>query len=1043
MAHRSFNREPDFENALIAALGNKGWGDMPVLEYPTEKQLIQNWADILFKNNNHIDSLNGYPLTEGEMEQILSQVALQRTPLNLNKFVNGRSVTIIRDNPDDTAHLGQPVPLSIYDRKEIAGGKSIYQIARQPKFTTTSRLLGDRRGDFMLLINGMPLIHVELKKSGIPVMNACNQIERYMHEGVFSGIFSLVQVFVAMTPEKTLYFANPGPDGVFNKTYYFHWADFNNEIIDEWEEIAETLLSIPMAHQLIGFYTVPDEGDNILKVMRSYQYYAAHKISETVKHHNWKVSNPRGGYIWHTTGSGKTLTSFKSAQLIAQSNLPDLKVVFLVDRIELGTQSFDEYKGFAGDDIVNDTKNTKVLIGKLKSSEVDETLIVTSIQKMSNINEDAMRENMSDLEAIRKKKIVFIVDEAHRSVFGDTMFPTILKTFPLALFFGFTGTPIFEDNQRKMNWTATLFGNELHHYLMSDGIRDKNVTGFNPVQVSTYRDKDLRKVIALEKAKAQTETEAFADERKKEVYLHYMNEVPMAGVKQPDGSFSKGIEDYFGPEQYDRDEHREGVVDDILENFPILSLGGKYHAILATSSILEAIKYYRLIRSKNPDLKVACLFDPTIDEGGSGIEKEEALIEIIDGYNERYHTDYTQPTFAKLKTDLSNRLAHKKAYKDIASEPERQIDLLIVVDQMLTGFDSKWINTLYLDKELRYEGLIQAFSRTNRPHGNDKPFGTIRYYRKVHTMKRNIDEAIAMYAGDRPFGVFVDKLPYNLRKINETFAEIKELFEQADISDFSKLPDNDAEKGRFAKLFKTLHEYIQAARLQGFNWEVSQYQSGDGEIIDLAITEEDFNTLIARYKELYSGTGGGTGGGNIPYDIDIHLTETETGKIDYDYMNSRFEKYLKELHSVNVDEERLGKVLDELHKSYATLSQEEQHYADSFLHDVQTGDAELNVCKSFHDYIIDYKNRAQAGKIQKIVTYLGVDGELLKELCDAHLTDVTINEYGRYDSLKSGVNKLTAKVYFEAKEGTRLIPPKVNMKIDALLRRFILTGEID
>lgn len=923
MTHRSFNRESDFENALIVALGNKGWGDMPVLEYPTEKQLIQNWADILFKNNNHIDSLNGYPLTEGEMEQILSQVALQRTPLHLNKFVNGRSVTIIRDNPDDTAHLGQPVPLLIYDRKEIAGGKSIYQIARQPKFTTTSRLLGDRRGDFMLLINGMPLIHVELKKSGIPVMNACNQIERYMHEGVFSGIFSLVQVFVAMTPEQTLYFANPGPDGVFNKTYYFHWADFNNEIIDEWEDIAETLLSIPMAHQLIGFYTVPDEGDNILKVMRSYQYYAAHKISEIVKHHNWKVSNPRGGYIWHTTGSGKTLTSFKSAQLIAQSNLPDLKVVFLVDRIELGTQSFDEYKGFAGDDTVNDTKNTKALIGKLKSSELDETLIVTSIQKMSNINEEAMRENMSDLEAIRKKKIVFIVDEAHRSVFGDTMFPTILKTFPLALFFGFTGTPIFEDNQRKMNWTATLFGNELHHYLMSDGIRDKNVTGFNPVQVSTYRDKDLRKVIALEKAKAQTETEAFADERKKEVYLHYMNEVPMAGVKQPDGSFSKGIEDYFGPEQYDRDEHREGVVDDILENFPILSLGGKYHAILATSSIPEAIKYYRLIRRKNPDLKIACLFDPTIDEGGSGIEKEEALIEIIDGYNERYHTDYTQPTFAKLKTDLSNRLAHKKAYKDIASEPERQIDLLIVVDQMLTGFDSKWINTLYLDKELRYEGLIQAFSRTNRPHGNDKPFGTIRYYRKVYTMKRNIDEAIAMYAGDRPFGVFVDKLPYNLRKINETFAEIKELFEQADISDFSKLPDNDAEKGCFAKLFKTLHEYIQAGRLQGFNWDVSQYQSGDGEIIDLAITEDDFNTLIARYKELYSGTGGSTGGGNVPYDIDIHLTETETGKIDYDYMNSRFEKYLKELNSGNIDEERLGKVLDELHKSYATLSQEE------------------------------------------------------------------------------------------------------------------------
>ena len=1042
MARQSFNHETPFEEALIATLNNKGWGDMPVLMYPTEQELIQNWANILFQNNNTVDCLDGHPLSEGEMQQILTQISDLRTPLNLNKFVNGKSVTIIRDNPDDIAHFGQPVSLKIYDRQEIAGGKSTYQIARQPKFTTTSPVLGDRRGDLMLLINGMPLIHVELKRSGVPVMNACNQIERYMTEGVFTGLFSLVQVFVAMTPEETLYFANPGPDGKFNKTYYFHWEDFNNELINDWDMIAETLLSIPMAHQLIGFYTVPDDGDNVLKVMRSYQYYAANKISDVVKHHNWKLSNPRGGYVWHTTGSGKTMTSFKSAQLIAQTNLPDLKVVFLVDRIELGTQSYDEYKGFAADDTVNDTRNTEALIGKLKSTDSAETLIVTSIQKMSNISEEAMRDRMADLEKIRSKKIVFIIDEAHRSVFGDSMFPTILKTFPYALFFGFTGTPIFEENQRKMNWTATLFGDELHHYLMSDGIRDGNVKGFNPVQVATYKDKDLRRAIALEKARADTEAEALADEKKREVYLKYMTEMPMAGVKQPDNTYSRGIEDYFGPEQYDRDEHREAVVQDILDNFQMLSLGGKYHAVFATSSIPEAIKYYRMFNEKTPELKVSCLFDPSIDEGGGGIDKEAALIEIINGYNSRYGTNYTQPTFARMKKDLSDRLAHKKAYKEIASEPERQIDLLIVVDQMLTGFDSKWINTLYLDKELRYEGLIQAFSRTNRPSGNDKPFGTIRYYRKVHTMKRNIDEAIAMYAGDRPSAVFVNKLPYNVRKINETFADIKELFEQAEIIDFARLPENDAERGRFAKLFKTLHDYIQAANLQGFTWGQSVYKAEDGTDIVMSITEETYKTLVARYKELYTGSGG-TGSTNVPYDIDTHLTETETGRIDYDFMHSRFEKYLKELRAGVIDEERLKKTLDDLHKAYAALSQEEQRYADMFLHDVQTGDAEINICKTFHDYIVDYMNKAQAGKIQKLVTYLGVDGALLKELADAHLTEATINEYGRYDRLKAGVNKLTAKAYFEAKEGTRLIPPKVNMKIDALLRRFILTGEIE
>ena len=1043
MAKRTFNKESEFEEALIATLKNKGWGKLPVLMYPTEEDLIQNWADILFQNNKGIDCLNGCPLTDGEIHQILSQVSDLKTPLNINKFVNGKSVTIIRDNPDDKLHFAQPVSPIIYDRDEIAGGKSVYQIARQPKFKTPSAIQSNRRGDVMLLINGMPLIHIELKRSGVPVTNATNQIENYMNFGVFSGIFSLVQVFVAMTPEETLYFANPGSEGTFNRTYFFHWADFNNELINDWEKIAETLLSIPMAHQLIGFYTIPDAGDGVLKVMRSYQYYAAKQIWKVVNEHNWKLPNPHGGYIWHTTGSGKTLTSFKSAQLIAQSNIKDLKVVFLVDRIELGTQSYDEYKGFAGDDTVNDTKNTSVLIGKLTSKESDDVLIVTSIQKMSNINEESMHDRKADLDTIRKKKIVFIVDEAHRSVFGDKMFPTILHTFPYALFFGFTGTPIFEENQRKMNWTATLFGNELHHYLMSDGIRDGNVKGFNPVMARTYNDKDLRRAVALEKAKSKTEAEALSDERKKEVYLHYMNDVPMAGEKQPDGTYSKGIEDFFGAEQYDRQEHHQAVVDDVLDNFQLLSIAGKYHAILATASIAEAIKYYRMFRTQAPELKVACLFDPSVDETGNGIEKEKALVEIIDGYNERYNTDYTQATFARLKKDLSDRFAHKKAYKQIASEPDMQIDLLIVVDQMLTGFDSKWINTLYLDKELRYEGMIQALSRTNRPCGNDKPFGTIRYYRKPNTTKRNIDEAIAMYAGDRPAAVYVDKLPHNLRKINETFAEIKELFERAEISDFSKLPDNVAEKGRFAKLFKTLHEYIQAARLQGFEWGKTEYNDTEnGGLIVNSLLESDYNTLIVRYKELYTGAGGGSIA-NVPYDIDTHLTETEAGRIDYDYMNSRFEKYIKELRSVIIDEERLNKTLDELHRAYATLSQEEQHFADMFLHDVQTGDAQFNICKSFHDYIVDYMNQAQTGKIQKLVTYLGVDGDLLKEMSEAHLTESTIDEYGRYTRLKSGVNKVTAKVYFEQKEGARLTPPKVNMKIDALLRRFILTGEIE
>ena len=231
------------------------------------------------------------------MQQIIEQIEALKTPLKLNGFINGKSVSVVRDNPDDTLHLGKEVSLKIYDRREIAGGDSCYQIAQQPKFPTKSKILNDRRGDLMLLINGMPVIHIELKKSGIPVSQAYHQIEKYSHEGIFTGLFSLVQIFVAMTPEETVYFANPGIEGKFNPDYYFHWADFNNEPINQWDKIVSTLLSIPMAHQLIGFYTVADDSDGVLKVMRSYQYYAASAISDKVAKIKWDEKNQLGGFV--------------------------------------------------------------------------------------------------------------------------------------------------------------------------------------------------------------------------------------------------------------------------------------------------------------------------------------------------------------------------------------------------------------------------------------------------------------------------------------------------------------------------------------------------------------------------------------------------------------------------------------------------------------------------------------------------------------------------------------------------------------------------
>lgn len=1035
-----FNKESDFEEALIKILSEKGW-EKEVLKNYSEQDLLRNWANILFENNRDIDRLNDYPLTDSEMQQILEQIEALRTPLKLNGFINGKSVSIVRDNPDDKLHLGKEVSLKIYDRREIAAGQSRYQIVQQPKFPTKSKLLNDRRGDLILLINGMPVIHIELKKSGIPVSQAYNQIEKYSHEGIFSGLFSLVQIFVAMEPNEAVYFANPGPDGKFNPDYYFHWADFNNEPINEWDKVASTLLSIPMAHQLIGFYTVADDSDGVLKVMRSYQYFAASAISDKVAKAKWEGNNQLGGYVWHTTGSGKTMTSFKSAQLIASSKDAD-KVIFLMDRIELGTQSLKEYRGFADEnESVQATENTNVLITKLKSSNPADTLIVTSIQKMSNIKDEAGGLNARDIELISDKRIVFIVDEAHRSTFGD-MLLTIKNTFPKAMFFGFTGTPIQDENQKKKNTTSTVFGNELHRYSIADGIRDKNVLGFDPYKVLTFKDKDVRKVVALEKAKAQTEEEAISDPVKSKIFYKYMdaNQVGMVGHFDAKGDYIKGIEDYIPNVQYTTEEHTTMVVKDILENWVTLSHNSKFHAIFATSSIPEAINYYRLFKAMKPHLKVTALFDPSIDNNGGVQFKEDGIVEIISDYNEQYGQEFSIPTFAKMKKDIAARLAHKKPYERIANEPAKQIDLLIVVDQMLTGFDSKWINTLYMDKVLQYENIIQAFSRTNRLFGPDKPFGTIRYYRKPHTMERNINAAVKLYSGDRPLGLFVQHLIDNLKQMNELFESITDLFADSGIENFEKLPDDTSACRKFAKDFNEFNSYLEAAKIQGFKWNVLSYVDEEtSEVIDVTIDENTYLILVLRYKEL-TGGGGGTGGDDVPYDLAGYITEIDTGLIDADYMNSKFDKYIKLLSVEGTTKEAIEQAETELHKTFATLSQEEQKYANIFLHDIQRGDVKVAEGKSLRDYINEYLSKARNDQIHRISVAIGVDENMLRNVMGLKLNENNLNEFGRYDELKKTVDKAKAKEYFEKVEGTKIIPPKVNVKVDKLLRDFIING---
>lgn len=1041
-----FNKESDFEDALIKILCKYGW-ENKVLKHPTEDDLIQNWADILYENNRDIDRLNDYPLTRTEMDQIIDQIKTLRTPLKLNGFINGKTVSIKRDNQDDKMHFGKEISLKIYDRNEIAAGSSRYQIAQQPIYKAKNSLANDRRGDLTLLINGMPVIHIELKKSGVSVKQAQIQIEKYAHEGVFTGIYSLVQIFVAMNPDETTYYANPGPDGKFNPCYYFHWADFNNERIDQWDKVGASLLSIPMAHEMIGFYTVADDSDGILKVMRSYQYYAASKISDKVAKNKWQDKNQLGGYIWHTTGSGKTLTSFKSAQLIASSKDAD-KVIFLMDRIELGTQSLKEYRAFADNaDDIQDTEDTHVLVSKIKSEDPANTLIVTSIQKMSNIGKENDGLKQSDLDKMTSKRIVFIIDECHRSTFGD-MLITIKDTFPNALFFGFTGTPIQDENQKKMNTTSDIFGEELHRYSIADGIRDGNVLGFDPYKVMTYKDNELREAVALVKAKANNRNEALSDPEKKKIYLKYMDKSKISMITKIDDFGNKilGIEDYIPNAQYQTDEHMNAVVEDIINGWDIISQNSKFHAIFATSSIPEAIGYYKLFKSKTSKLKVIGLFDEHIDNKEGYKVKEEGVLEIINDYNNLYGQEFNIASFPKMKKDIASRLAHKKPYERIELEPKKQIDILIVVNQMLTGFDSKWINTLYIDKMIEYENIIQAFSRTNRLFGPDKPFGVIRYYRRPHTMEENIKKAIQLYSGDKPYGLFAEKLNSNLKNMNSIFDQIRNLFESAGVQNFEKLPKQKEDKSKFAQLFNIFNKYLEAAKIQRMTWDKEKYEfdleNGEKEVITREIDEKTYLILVQRYKELQ---GGGSGGSDsIPFDVETYITEIDTGLIDSDYMNSKFNKYLKALAQPDVSKEEVAKIKDELHKTFATLSVEEQKYANLILHDIDSGDFKLNVNeKSFRDCITEYISNAKNDQIHKLSMALGLNETLLREAVTLKLNESNLNEFGRFDKIVETIDKTKAKLFFENKEGIKLLPPKVNIRINKYLKEFILQGGFD
>lgn len=1051
---QSFIKESAFEEALTNHLLRHGWNE--VIMNPSEEQLVQNWANILYDNNRSIDQLGDCPLTASEMQQVIDQVNLCGSPYAVNKFINGQQVCIKRDNESDTNNYGKEVYLKIFDPKEISAGQSRYQIVRQPQFKTAEALAGDRRGDLMLLINGMPVIHIELKRSKVDVSQACFQLKRYTHEGVFAkDIYSMVQIFVAMTPEETLYFANPGAEDKFQPQFYFHWEDFNNIVVRDWRQVATDLLSIPMAHQMVGYYTIADDKDKTLKVLRSYQYFAASNISDVVRETNWDDHKHRGGYIWHTTGSGKTMTSFKSAQLIAQSGDAD-KVIFLLDRIELAIQSLDEYRGFAGEtDSIQDTADTSILLSKLESKDKDDRLIVTSIQKMSNVKESATI-SKELIDKIGKKRLVFIIDECHRSVFGE-MLMSIKHTFPRALLFGFTGTPVFEENAKNEITTGTLFGSMIHKYTIASGIPDGNVLGFDPYMVNTYDEDELRELVAFRqidlKLKERNPDEPITkktteeylqliqqDKELAKIYDLFVHQLKMQESYTENGKKIKGIEAYLPKNIYQTEVHHTAVANDIVESREKLSKNGKFHAILATKNIPEAIAYYRLFKEFHPSLNVVAVFDNNIDNSDGGIFREDALVEMLNDYNVKYGMTFQLANYAKYKKDVAKRLAHKKPYIGIENDHSKQIDLLIVVTQMLTGYDSKWINTLYVDKVMKYVDIIQAFSRTNRLFGPDKPFGIIKYYAYPYTMEQNINDALEVYV-DRPLGVFVDKLETNLSNINQRFLTIRDIFYSHNIMNFEKLPDTREDRNMFAKCFSEMTHLIEAAKLQGFTWEQNEYEFQHGDTytkVKMELDEQTYLILLQRYRELFEPSGPGDPKDPWEYAIDTYITETGTGTINAEYIDSKFQKFIKNLYTQGPGSELTKKAMEELCKTFATLSQTDQRTALIILHDIQSGDLHLDKGKTIYDYIAEYQITELKKQIMNLSEATGVNVSQLINIMSSDVNEQNLNDYGRFEDLKLTLDQQKTREFLKKVHGTPCPPFMVMPKADQILRMFIL-----
>ena len=869
-------KELAIERDLINQLtkGESQWVYRPELN--SEEKLWDNFFEKLEENN--VRTLADYPLTHSEKNQIKNQLNFVNF-YEAAKWIAGENGIAKVQVQREDASLGI-IRLEVLWRNNVAGGKSSYEVVHQ--VMTGGEGIRQRRGDVTLLINGLPLIQIELKSRSHPYMDAFRQIKKYDQEGQFRGIFSSLQMFVVSNVTDTRYIAAAKANKL-NERFLTKWVDQNNHPQPQLFDFAESVLSIPRAHEMVMQYSVIDDDKKALILLRPYQVHAIEAIRDASR-------KQQSGYIWHTTGSGKTLTSYKVSRNLLQ--IPSIeKTIFVIDRTDLDQQTTSSFQSYAENDMidVDETDDTRELIKNLASD--DRRVVVTTIQKMNAmIRQFDEGRHQKVYDRIKNLKLAFVVDECHRAVTPERQ-RHLEKFFTNSLWYGFTGTPIFSENKREQKGdlaqtTEEQYGACLHEYTVKEAIHDRAVLGFNVEYQTTMPD---------------------------------------------------WAEDEIDEEFYDDERHMLAVLDAILNRSKRKlgfknGVGNTYEAILTVKSIARAQAYYTLIKKvKNgetslkisesvkkvlPDFpKVAITYSVTENDADS-VSNQAYMEESLQDYNAMFGTHFNLATLSSYNSDLNNRLARKK---ERFAFREEQLDLVIVVDRLLTGFDAPCLSTLFMDRQpMKPQHIIQAFSRTNRLFDEGKKFGQIVTFQTPDRFKEKVDEALSLYSNGGESSVLAPEWPEEKAKFLEKTQALLAISPTPE-----QVPDLDtateAELKRFAKAFQEFDKLFSSIQV---------YADYDEESIleEIGLSLEDIENFVGQYQNVIEELRGRRDENpedeETTFDIEYELESIHTDEINYHYILSLIQTLIesKEQNITSKERNLVNNYIEDLNKSNPKLS---------------------------------------------------------------------------------------------------------------------------